>query len=61
MYNGCVKSALSYGAVCWVLEKKKRKSCKPYTKMKVLHMTCGKTFEDVISYDRIREIKGWRR
>ena len=56
MYNGCVKSALWYGAECWGLKEKQRENRKLYTKMKILHMICCKTLKDSISNDKIREI-----
>ena len=57
LYKSYVRSALTYCAECWALNVEDERKLKT-TELKMLRMICGKTLEDKINNEKIREMTG---
>ena len=57
LYKSYVRNALTDGAECWALKMEDERRLKT-TKMRMLRMICGKTLNDKMNNEKIREMTG---
>ena len=54
-YETYVQTTLTYGVECWEMKEENERKPKT-TKMRILHMLCGKTLKDKVNNEKIHEM-----